>query len=160
MSHLLAFYKYDQVTHMEKSRSNCPITYALDIFGDRWSLLIIRDLLLHGKRHYGAFLNSDERVATNILADRLVSLERRGLISKTLDPVDKRRSLYRLTPMGIDLAPVLIEIIVWSAKYDPATSVSQQFLQRAESDRESLLKEIQQIAQVVESDKQGSDFLT
>jgi DNA-binding HxlR family transcriptional regulator len=147
MSHLLAFYKYDQVTHMEKSRSNCPIAYALDIFGDRWSLLIVRDLLLHGKKHYGDFLNSDERMATNILADRLVSLERRGLISKTVDPTDKRRSLYRLTPVGIDLAPVLLEIIVWSAKCDPDTLVSQEFLQRAESDRESLLTEIRQGAE-------------
>ncbi len=70
------------------------------------------------------------------------------MISKTIDPADKRRSLYRLTPIGIDLAPVLLEIIVWSAKHDPNTPVSQQFLQRAASDRESLLTEIRQNTEV------------
>lgn len=133
---------------MAKNRSSCPIAYALDIFGDRWSLLVVRDLLFEGKRRYGDFLNSDEHVATNILADRLANLEKRELISKTSDPTDGRRSYYRLTAKGIELAPVLIEIIVWSAKQEPALPVPKEFLHRAETDREAFLDEIRHSTEI------------
>jgi DNA-binding HxlR family transcriptional regulator len=92
-----------------KRRSDCPISYALDIFGDKWSLLVIRDLMFKGKRTYGEFLSSEEKIATNILADRLSLLECAGVITRESDPVRKSRILYTLTDKGIDLLPVQIK---------------------------------------------------
>ncbi len=125
-----------------KRRSDCPINFALEIFGDRWSLLVIRDLMFRGKVHYGDFLESEEKIATNILADRLRVLEHAEIIEKTLDTSDKRKETYSLTKKGIDLLPVLIEIIMWSAKYDPKTVAPKQFVESARKNKEKLLKEI------------------
>jgi DNA-binding HxlR family transcriptional regulator len=98
-------------------RSDCPISTALDILGDKWSLLIIRDMVFKGKDSYGDFLNGGERIATNILADRLAQLERASIISKQAHPESKAKVLYKLTPKGIDLLPLLVEMIAWSEKY-------------------------------------------
>jgi DNA-binding HxlR family transcriptional regulator len=98
-------------------RSNCPISCSLDIWGDKWSLLIIRDLIFYGKCRYTDFLKSEEGIATNILATRLQSLEENRIIEKTDDPDGKSKGFYKLTPMGIDLLPILIEIDLWSEKY-------------------------------------------
>jgi DNA-binding HxlR family transcriptional regulator len=98
--------------------TGCPMAYGLDSFGDRWSLLIIRDLMLHGKKTYSEFLASDENIATNILITRLKHLEAEGIVSKTKDPQNRRSNIYSLTEKGRDLAPVLIEIIRWSGKHD------------------------------------------
>lgn len=98
-------------------RSKCPINLLLEAAGDSWSLLIIRDLMFRGHSTYKAFLNSEERIATNILADRLVRLEQSGLISKQADPEDARKYIYKLTEKGADLAPVLVEIMLWSNRY-------------------------------------------
>jgi len=98
--------------------SGCPLAYGLDLFGDRWSLLIIREILFKNKMTYSDFAGIDEGIATNILAERLKRLETEGIIHKSRDPENGRRFIYELTDKGRDLAPVLIEIILWSGKYD------------------------------------------
>ena len=97
-------------------RSNCPINFGLEAFGDRWSLLIIRDIIFWGKKTYGDFLRSDEQIATNILAARLASLEASGIVTKVPHQTDKRKDVYQLTTKGLDLIPLLVEIISWSGK--------------------------------------------
>jgi DNA-binding HxlR family transcriptional regulator len=99
-------------------RSSCPINISLEIFGDRWSLLIIRDLMLRSYRTYKEFLSSDEGIATNILADRLQRLEASGIITTTRDAEDRRKVVYRLTEKGIDLAPIIVELVLWSARHE------------------------------------------
>lgn len=103
----------------KKLRSHCPVNFSLETFGDKWSLLIIRDIIFRGKRTYGDFLKSEEGFATNILASRLNHLEEEGIIRKVTDKEDARRSQFYLTEKGIDLIPILFQIAVWSEKYDP-----------------------------------------
>ena len=100
-----------------KKRSDCPISCSLDVWGDRWSLLIIRDLMFKKQCTYGDFLKSDEKIATNILASRLQTLEENGVIDKLDHPDSKAKVLYRLTEKGIDLLPLMIEINIWANKY-------------------------------------------
>ncbi|MFT5434648.1 MAG: DNA-binding HxlR family transcriptional regulator [Myxococcota bacterium] len=126
----------------KKHRSSCPIAFAVDIIGDRWSLLIIRDLLFNGCRTYGNFLDAGEGIATNVLADRLKELERRGLVSKERDPDDQRRSLYSLSDKGRDLAPAVVELIYWSAVHDPESTLPAAYRERIESDRDGLITEL------------------
>jgi DNA-binding HxlR family transcriptional regulator len=125
-----------------KRRSDCPISCALDIVGDKWSLLIVRDIVLRGKASYGKFLKSAEHIATNILANRLALLEGAGIVKKTLNEEDKRKDIYALTTKGIDLLPMLLEMSIWSAKYDPKTGASREFISQARKDRERLIKQI------------------
>ena len=99
-------------------RSECPISSALDLLGDKWSLLVMRDMLLRGKSHYRDFLASEEGIATNILADRLRRLEGYGIITAEPDPSDGRKLFYHLTPKGMDLAPVLTEMVLWAAAHE------------------------------------------
>ena len=98
-------------------RSDCPLNFGLEIFGDKWSLLIIRDLMFFGKRYYNEFLDSAEDISTNILADRLAMLEKVKIIHKRRDKDHKQKLVYSLTQKGIDLVPVIIEIGLWSEKY-------------------------------------------
>jgi DNA-binding HxlR family transcriptional regulator len=100
-----------------KRRSDCPISCSLDIWGDKWSLLIIRDLIFYKKYRYSDFIKSAEGIATNILATRLQALEENGIIMKSDDPDGKSKGYYKLTQKGIDLLPILIEIDLWSEKY-------------------------------------------
>jgi DNA-binding HxlR family transcriptional regulator len=97
-------------------RSDCPVNFGLETFGDKWSLLIIRDIVFWGKKTYGDFLRSDEGIATNILAARLAQLEKEGILAKTRHPADKRKDVYALTEKGLDLIPLLVEIVAWSGK--------------------------------------------
>jgi DNA-binding HxlR family transcriptional regulator len=99
-------------------RSGCPLSIALETVGDSWTLLIVRDLLFKGRKTFNEFLAGGEGIATNILTDRLRKLEAQGLVDKESDPADARRFVYRLTEKGLDLAPVLVELILWSAKYE------------------------------------------
>lgn len=99
-----------------KLRSSCPVNFGLETFGDKWSLLIIRDILFWGKKTYGEFVKSDERIATNILAARLASLEKEGILLKKPNPSDKRKDIYSLTEKGLELIPLLVEIVAWSGK--------------------------------------------
>lgn len=105
--------------HMKtiKKRSECPISCSLDIFGDKWSLLIIRDMMFFNKSTYGDFLKSAEGIATNILASRLQGLEENKLIEKLEHPDSKAKVLYKLTPKSIDLLPIIVEIYLWAEKY-------------------------------------------
>ncbi|MBZ5701236.1 MAG: helix-turn-helix transcriptional regulator [Acidobacteriia bacterium] len=99
-------------------RSGCPLNASVEMLGDRWSLLIIRDMMLLGFRTYKEFLHSYEGIATNILADRLRKLEAHGIIATKRDPADGRKLIYSLTPKGIDLAPVLTEMVLWAAAHE------------------------------------------
>jgi len=101
-----------------KRRSGCPLNASIEMLGDRWSLLIIRDMMLRGSRTFKEFLNSYERPATNILADRLRRLEFYGIITTRADPTDGRKLIYLLTPKGLDLAPVLTEMVLWAAAHE------------------------------------------
>ena len=101
----------------QKKRSNCPVSCSLDILGDKWSLLIVRDLLERQPCTYGDFLKAEEKIATNILATRLQMLEENGIITKSEHPDSKAKVLYQLTPKGIDLLPIIIEIGYWADKY-------------------------------------------
>src|SRR5437879_173146 len=102
-------------------RSDCPINFALETLGDRWSLLIVRDIVYFGKKTYGEFLAAEEGIATNILASRLVQLEQTGILTKKPHDTDKRKELYLLTEKGLDLIPILLEMSGWSAKHDLQT---------------------------------------
>ena len=104
---------------MENHRSSCPINLMLEVFGDKWSLIIIRDIMFGGKQYFRELLNSEEKIASNILSDRLVMLEREGIINKTDDPDHKQKNIYSLTDRGIDLLPILVEIGSWSIKHKP-----------------------------------------
>ena len=99
-------------------RSGCPLNASVEILGDRWSLLIIRDMMLRGFRTYKEFLGSYEKIATNILADRLQKLIAHGIITTQNDPSDGRKMIYSLTQKGIDLAPVLTEMVLWAAAHE------------------------------------------
>lgn len=125
-----------------KRRSDCPINFALEIFGDRWTLLIVRDLMFRDKMYYGDFLQSEEKIATNILADRLEILERAGIIKKSQDVKNKTKYIYSLTSKGLDLTPVLIEIVLWSAKYDPKTAAPKEFVEEARTNKDKMIKRI------------------
>jgi DNA-binding HxlR family transcriptional regulator len=98
-------------------RSDCPLNYGIEIFGDKWSLLIIRDLMFFGKRYYNEFLQSAEGIATNLLADRLAMLESEKIIRKEKDSQHKQKIVYTLTEKGIDLLPVILTIGLWSEKH-------------------------------------------
>ena len=125
-----------------KCRSHCPITFALDLFGDKWSLLILRDLLLRNKCHYQEFLNSGEGISTNILADRLNQLEGHGLIKKEKDESNKKQYIYSPTIKAKDLTPMLAEIIAWSAKYDPQTGVPEKMKRLIKKDKGAFIESL------------------
>ncbi|MCB4456726.1 winged helix-turn-helix transcriptional regulator [Leisingera sp. McT4-56] len=119
-----------------KYDSGCPVAYALDIFGDRWSLLVIRDMAVKGARTYGELLAGWEGISTNILAQRLKQLEAAGIVTKAKDPDNGRSYVYALTEKGRDLAPVLIEIALWSGRHNPAAHAMTGFLDKIEADRQ------------------------
>jgi len=119
----------------ESRRSDCPISSALDLLGDRWSLLVMRDVLLRGKSHYREFLASEERIATNILADRLARLEAAGLLGKTADDPRSGKQAYHATDKGKDLIPLLLEMMAWSVAHDPQAAVPVALIAALEKDR-------------------------
>jgi len=104
---------------MENHRSFCPINLFTELMGDKWSLLILRDIMFSNKRHFRELLQSEEKIASNILTDRLNTLERKGLLTKSPDPDHKQKVIYSLTQKSIDMMPILIEVIKWSMKYEP-----------------------------------------
>ena len=128
--------------YMKKNRrSDCPISFAMDTFGDKWSLLIIRDMMFNGKKYYGEFVEADEKISTNILADRLLTLEAEGIIAKDRDTNNLSKYQYSLTSKGLDLLPMLLDIISWSAKYDANTGISKGFVRKLNENRDALIKE-------------------
>ena len=128
-------------TRRLKRRSGCPVSISLETFGDRWSLLIIRDLMVRGYRTFKDFQGSSERIATNILADRLQKLQAAGIIAAEDEAKDARRINYRLTEKGIDLAPVLLELLIWGAKHEETGAPCALIDQMAEN-RSQVLAEV------------------
>jgi len=127
----------------KKHDTGCLIARGVDVFGDRWTLLVLRDMVLFGKRRYGEFLESEEKIATNILADRLKCLEEQGIVSRTRDPDNRRSYIYALTDKGLGLVPVLFEIIRWSGRYEEKLTPSREkLIKRIEEDRDGFLAEI------------------
>ncbi|TAM82868.1 MAG: transcriptional regulator [Acidobacteria bacterium] len=124
-----------------KHRSGCPVSISLEAFGDRWSLLIIRDLMVRGYRTFKEFTQSGEGIATNILADRLKRLQASGIITTEADPADGRRLNYRLTEKGIDLAPVLLELLIWGVRHED-TGAPCAAIDEMAKDREAVLAEV------------------
>ncbi|HYE74653.1 MAG TPA: helix-turn-helix domain-containing protein [Blastocatellia bacterium] len=122
-------------------RSGCPINIALEIFGDRWSLLIVRDLMFKGHRTYKEFAESEEGIATNILADRLQRLETHGILASMPDPSDGRKTIYKLTPKGVDLAPVLVEMILWGVRHEK-TAAPPKLVREIKENRERFITKI------------------
>ena len=124
-----------------KRRSGCPVSISLERFGDRWSLLIIRDLMVRGYQTFKDFQNSGEGIATNILADRLQKLSAAGIITAEHEATDSRRVNYRLTEKGIDLAPVLLDLLIWGARHEDA-GISCAAIAKMEKDRDAVLVEV------------------
>jgi DNA-binding HxlR family transcriptional regulator len=130
--------------HTQHRRSDCPINFALETFGDTWSLLIIRDIVYFGKQTYGEFLASDEGIATNILANRLARLEQQGILTKLPHPTDVRKERYVLTEKGLDLIPILVEMANWSAEYDPQTGAPPAWIALMKAEREKMIQLIRE----------------
>ncbi|MBJ6110340.1 helix-turn-helix transcriptional regulator [Hymenobacter sp. BT523] len=105
-----------------KQRSTCPVSTSLDVLGDRWTLLILRDMVFAGKSTYGQFLQSAEKIATNVLADRLAVLEAQGLLTKAVAADKKSKFTYRLTEKGVDTIPIIIELVLWGAAHCPTVT--------------------------------------
>jgi DNA-binding HxlR family transcriptional regulator len=123
-----------------KKRSDCPVSCSLDIWGDKWSLLIVRDLMFAKQCTYGDFLKSAEGIATNILASRLLSLEENKIITKLEHPDSKAKVLYRLTKKGIDLLPIMIEINLWAEKYFAIPDERKAMLKEVKKDKAGFIK--------------------
>jgi DNA-binding HxlR family transcriptional regulator len=127
-------------TPISEPRSGCPVSVSLEILGDRWSLLIIRDLMVRGYRFFKDFAQAGERIATNVLAERLHRLVAAGIISAEREKGDGRKISYRLTEKGIDLAPVLLELLIWGARHEE-TGAPRTLLAEMEQNREYVLAE-------------------
>jgi len=118
-----------------EKRSGCPISICLELFGDRWTLLILRSIVFYRHRYFAEFLEAKEGIATNILAERLDRLERHGIVTKSPDPEDARRSLYALTEAGLDLIPILLEMTVWGVEHDPEANPHEERIALFKKDR-------------------------
>lgn len=123
-------------------RSLCPISNVLDHLGDKWSLLILRDMIFFKKQTYSELQNSDEKIATNILSSRLEKLERNGLIKKEAAKEDKRKKVYSLTQRGLDTLPILLEMIIWSDKHGEGLAIPHELITRAENERTELINDL------------------
>lgn len=123
-----------------RPRSGCPVSMSLEQFGDRWSLLIIRDMMVRGYHTFKEFQESGEGISSNVLSDRLRTLEAAGILLTEPDETDARRLNYRLTQKGIDLAPVMLELLIWGAKYE-ATAAPCGLIEQMENDREQVIAE-------------------
>lgn len=137
-------------------RSNCPVSSAVEIFGDKWSLLIVRDIIFFGKKTFGEFFRSDEKIATNILSNRLQSLESAGILSKCAHPDDKRKDVYALTEKGRELIPVVLEIFNWGLAHNPSPSaqngsaeqrVVEKFVKQFQRNRQKTIEEVKDTIQ-------------
>jgi DNA-binding HxlR family transcriptional regulator len=118
-----------------KRRSECPLNASVEMLGDRWSLLIVRDMMLRGFRTYKEFMECYEGIATNILADRLRKLVANGIITAEPNPSDGRKLIYLLTAKGIDLAPVLTEMVLWAAGHEDTGNQALVRLMRADKEK-------------------------
>jgi DNA-binding HxlR family transcriptional regulator len=129
---------------MDKKRSDCPISCSLDIIGDKWSLLIIRDVMLRGKMSYSEFLSSEEQIATNILVSRLTILEGEKILVKDVSTRNKSKYIYSLTQKGADLLPIIIELMDWGAKYNK-NCPRKELGQRIKKDKAAVIQELSEV---------------
>jgi DNA-binding HxlR family transcriptional regulator len=143
----------------QQRRSDCPINFALEMFGDTWSLLIVRDIVYFGKKSYGEFLESDEGIATNILASRLAQMEQKGILVKQQSVLDKRKEVYSLTEKGLDLIPILVEMADWSARHDTQTGAPPEWIALVNADKANMIRRIRETVQSGGSVFVGSDSL-
>jgi DNA-binding HxlR family transcriptional regulator len=125
-----------------KPRSACPLSYTLDFFGDKWSLLIIRDMVLSNKSTYGEFQHAEEKIATNILADRLSMLEQYGFVTKQVGTDKKSKFTYTLTEKGISLVPIVLEIGLWGSQFHPP-GMGPELIESMQNDRTGTIQKIQ-----------------
>jgi DNA-binding HxlR family transcriptional regulator len=132
-------------TTMLINRSVCPISSSLDVLGDRWSLLILRDMIYFGKKTYGEFLQSDEKIARNILASRLMQLQENGLITKVPFPADGRKDEYRLLEPGLDTVPMLLDLAEWGALHRKNAQAPKEWIAYVQSHRAELIPLIQSV---------------
>ena len=123
-------------------RSQCPISFTLDLIGDKWSLLILRDIILFAKKYYHEFETSPESISTNILADRLKKLEAAQLILRAQDPENKKRVIYSPTPAALDLIPLLVEMLIWGSKYDEKSKVSEERVKKIKKNKQAFIKKV------------------
>jgi DNA-binding HxlR family transcriptional regulator len=126
------------------NRSDCPISYALDLVGDKWTLLILRDMIFAGKTSYGDFLKSDEKIATNILADRLNTLTDEGFVIKEVSEVNKSKITYSLTQKGISVLPIIIELSIWGSNNSP-TELNNALPDIFRKDKEKTIKDFSKV---------------
>ncbi|MDJ1506065.1 helix-turn-helix domain-containing protein [Xanthocytophaga agilis] len=126
-----------------KTRSGCPVSYTLDFLGDKWTLLILRDMVISDKSTYGEFLASEEKIATNILADRLTTLEQYGFVTKKVSPDKKSKLLYNLTEKGIALVPIIMEMGIWGSVFNPP-GLNKQLLDQLTTDKDGTIRNFQQ----------------
>ncbi len=118
-------------------RSYCPINLSLEIFGDSWTLLVLRDMMFSGKRHFRELLRSDERISSNILSDRLARLVEHGLLTKSVDPTHKQKAIYSLTEKAIAMLPIVVQIGAWGSHWVPDAK-------KLDAAARKLLREIQE----------------
>jgi DNA-binding HxlR family transcriptional regulator len=132
--------KENIIMSKSQKRSDCPVSWSLEMWGDKWSLLIIRDLILNKSCTYKDFLNAEEGIATNILSARLLALEESGFIKKVDNPGTKTRVFYKLTEMGINLFPIILEIMLWSEKYHTNPAHIKAIIREAKKDKAGFIK--------------------
>jgi DNA-binding HxlR family transcriptional regulator len=121
------------------NKSGCPINYTIEIFGDTWSFLIVRDMLALGKKTFGEFLESEERIGPSVLAERLVHLEQKGIISKRPSNSDKRKYIYSLTADGISLIPIVYEVACWGSHTSPNPQAPDSWFKAMRHDKKLVL---------------------
>ncbi|MCW2655987.1 MAG: transcriptional regulator [Jatrophihabitans sp.] len=127
---------------MSEHRSLCPINLAVELLGDRWSLLIVRDVMFADKRHFGELMQSAEGISTNVLAERLARLADAGILTKSADPSHKQKTIYSLTETGIDLLPVVAELGKWGRRHLPVTPQSAELATELEAGGPALLTDL------------------
>jgi DNA-binding HxlR family transcriptional regulator len=128
---------------LDKSKWNgCPVRYSAKIIGDKWTFIILRDLMFRGKSRYSDLLKSSEKISTNILANKLVKMEQDGLLFKRRDEDNRRNSIYQLTDKGKDLMPALLKLFEWSYKYDENTLLNHDVVDQLQNDTQVMVDKI------------------
>lgn len=147
----------DEAMRRTDQRSHCPVNYALEVVGDPWTLLVVRDIVFHGKHTFGEFMASEERVTTSVLADRLTRLADAGVIRKAPCPSDHRRFTYALTEKGLELIPILVELANWGVAHDPEVITNPLWVEKAAVDPAGLAQLIRETVEAGGSVFRGED---
>lgn len=134
-----------------KNRNGCPIAFSMESFGDKWTLLILREIILFNKKYYDELIAMQEGISTNILADRLKDMERRRFITRIKDAENKRRWIYKPTEKALDLIPMILELAIWSAKYDPYTEVTKKHIRAFTHNRQQTILEMREPFEIIKT---------